>query len=271
MKSENLDFGLVSVIIPCFNAEDFIIATIDNVLKQSYKNIEVIIVDDCSTDSSLSLIKKNYGSNRKISIYSMSVNSGMPAVPRNFGIEKSKGRYIAFIDADDLWHPEKLYLQLKSLNKLDAYMCSTEMINFKDESKIMIDVKYTTGRITKISLFDQMVKYRTPTSSLLLRRDIARKYKFIEDLFYKGREDLVHSLVMHSSEGCSLKLNLPLVYYRQHEKQISANKFKMLLMVFLVISTCDLNKNNWMKILTPYFILTNILYSFYYRVFLSKL
>ncbi|MBE6548115.1 MAG: glycosyltransferase family 2 protein [Ruminococcaceae bacterium] len=108
------DYGLVSVIMPCYNSAEYIAASIDSVVSQTYKNWELIIVDDCSTDNSTEIIE-NYGDDR-IVLLRNEKNSGA-AITRNNGIDIAKGRWIAFLDSDDLWHPEKLEKQLKFMSE----------------------------------------------------------------------------------------------------------------------------------------------------------
>ena len=93
----------VSVIIPSYNAERWIKSTIDSVLAQTYSNIEIIVVDDGSTDESVSVISKNYPEIKLIT----QKNQGVAAA-RNKGIENASSEWIAFLDADDIWLPNKI-------------------------------------------------------------------------------------------------------------------------------------------------------------------
>ncbi|MEO8231506.1 MAG: glycosyltransferase family A protein [Ignavibacteriota bacterium] len=105
---------LVSIIIPCYNCEEFIEETLKSVLNQSYQNFEVIIVDDCSTDNTLKLVQQYSDSDQRIKVYTIE-HAGRPSVPRNFGVSKSSGEFIAFLDSDDLWTKEKLKYQVNYL------------------------------------------------------------------------------------------------------------------------------------------------------------
>lgn len=98
---------LISCIIPVYNGEQFLKEAIDSVLAQSYRPIEVIVVDDGSTDGTAGVAR---GHGDEIN-YLWQTNSG-PAAARNLGISVAKGEYLAFLDADDLWHPEKLAIQM---------------------------------------------------------------------------------------------------------------------------------------------------------------
>ena len=105
---ENL--GLVSVVMPAYNAARFIGDSIQSVLNQTYPYWELIIVDDCSTDDTDSVVSKFLSDNR-IRCLKNEVNSGA-AISRNYALREAKGKWIAFLDCDDLWYPEKLEKQI---------------------------------------------------------------------------------------------------------------------------------------------------------------
>ncbi|WP_448162914.1 glycosyltransferase [Bacillus mobilis] len=148
---------LVSVIIPLYNAEKYIEQTIESILKQTYNKIELIIVDDESTDNSSYIVKriqKNYPNKIK---YIYQKNQGV-SVARNTGIENANGDYIAFLDSDDLWYPTKIEKQIESmyLNKMDACYCgynyfyeetSKRIQNFTEFQKGDIAISYLTRKV----------------------------------------------------------------------------------------------------------------------------
>ena len=102
----------VSVIIPCYNGEKYISEAIESVLNQTYQNWELIIVDDRSTDNSKDIVRKYTTINNKITLIEHKYNKGI-AKTKNTGIANAKGKYIAFLDQDDIWLNSKLELQLK--------------------------------------------------------------------------------------------------------------------------------------------------------------
>ena len=110
MKKKNF----VSIIIPCYNSQQFIRRAINSVLKQSYRNFEIIAVNDGSKDSTSSILDEF---KKKIKIIHIK-NSG-PSVARNIGIRKSKGELISFLDSDDYWHKDKLKIQVNFMNKYE--------------------------------------------------------------------------------------------------------------------------------------------------------
>ena len=101
---------LISVIIPVYNGDRFISETIDSVIGQNYKNIEILVVDDGSTDKSAEIVKSY-----KNVKYIYQNNRG-PSSARNTGIDASNGAYIAFVDCDDIWYPQKLSVQEEFLS-----------------------------------------------------------------------------------------------------------------------------------------------------------
>ena len=123
---------LVSIIVPVYNSEKFIEDTINTVKQQTYKNWELILVNDCSTDKSKEIIEEYIKKDEKMKLINLEKNSGA-AIARNTGIEKAKGRYIAFLDADDLWNKEKLEKQIKFMKDND-YKFTFTGYEFADEN-----------------------------------------------------------------------------------------------------------------------------------------
>ncbi|MEY4510159.1 MAG: hypothetical protein RLZZ450_2281 [Pseudomonadota bacterium] len=106
--------GLVSVVIPAFNARQTIREAVESVLAQTYSDLEVVVVDDCSTDGTLEILADLAERDGRLRLLRRSENGGPPAT-RNTGIRASSGALLAFIDADDLWHPEKIAMQVEKM------------------------------------------------------------------------------------------------------------------------------------------------------------
>lgn len=107
---------LVSVIVPCYNMERFISDTIDSVVRQTYPHWELLIVDDASTDGTVGVVQKHCAQDNRIQLVVKPQHSGI-ADTRNQCLKMAKGRFLAFLDADDLWHPEKLEQQLQFMTE----------------------------------------------------------------------------------------------------------------------------------------------------------
>jgi teichuronic acid biosynthesis glycosyltransferase TuaG len=122
---------LVSIVVPVYNAARFLEDTIATVQNQTYSNWELIMVDDGSTDDSVKIISRYAKTDKRIRLYKNKVNSHA-AVTRNKGIDEAKGRYIAFLDADDLWAPIKLEKQISFMQEKDSAFSFTGY-EFADE------------------------------------------------------------------------------------------------------------------------------------------
>jgi len=109
--------NLVSVITPVYNSEKFIEKTIESVLNQTYEDFEYILINDKSSDNSEQIIRNYMEKDSRIKLINLEKNSG-PAIARNRGIELSQGKYIAFIDSDDIWKKDKLKKQIDFMKKI---------------------------------------------------------------------------------------------------------------------------------------------------------
>lgn len=157
---------LVSVIIPTFNRSELVVKAIDSVLDQTYSNIEIIVVDDCSTDNTISLLEK-YGD--KITFFRNEKNSYV-GFTRNYGVSLARGEYIAFLDSDDCWLPNKLDLQL-SWMKMNQFNISASGFYTYNKS-IGILVRKDRPYSSQLRFIDILYGiYIAPGSTLLMRRD----------------------------------------------------------------------------------------------------
>ena len=127
-----MEEDLVSIIVPVYNAEKFIEDTIKTIMEQTYKNWEALFIDDQSVDDSVNIIKRYTIINNQIKLIKNSENKGA-AISRNNGIKQARGKYIAFLDADDLWDKEKLEKQINFMKKNDCAFSFTGY-QFADEN-----------------------------------------------------------------------------------------------------------------------------------------
>jgi teichuronic acid biosynthesis glycosyltransferase TuaG len=208
-----MEASLVSIIIPTFNSEKFITETIQSVQNQTYRNWEIILIDDCSSDKTVALILEIAITDNRIQFFQLAENSGT-GVARNLGVSKAIGRYISFLDADDLWKPEKLQKQIGFLttNKLpftfSFYDCIDEegkLLNKRVEAPLNLSYRQLffcnyVGNLTGIYDVDYFGKITI--SSIRKRQDwmlwltILKKIKVAKPVaesltFYRIRENSI--------------------------------------------------------------------------------
>ena len=125
---------LVSVVMPVYNAERFLRQAVESVLNQSYQNIELIMVDDCSKDNSCQIMLEYAGKDRRVCAIRGEKNQGVARV-RNRGIQLAKGEYIALLDSDDVWEKNKIERQIALLQEKNADIayCSLDFIDENDK------------------------------------------------------------------------------------------------------------------------------------------
>jgi teichuronic acid biosynthesis glycosyltransferase TuaG len=257
---------LVSVVVPCFNAAAFLPRTLSSVLAQSHKALELIVVDDASTDNSADVVRAYAQRDDRVVLVQRTKNAGTPGAPRNDGVARARGEWIAFLDADDLWHPLKLELQLRALREHQAVLCSTSMVDFVDESEIVVSPP-GEPRIQRVDLGMQLRKYRTPTSSIVAQRDLMRRLPFNEAVGYKAREDTDCFIRAHEEIPYSIKILHPLVFYRQQAAQISGNKWRMVARHLTMLKKYRLKSGQGLGVMAYVYTMTHFLASIYLRWF----
>lgn len=126
---------LVSIIMPSYNCGRFVEESIHSVQAQTYQNWEIIVVDDCSSDESVIIIKKMQLADSRIRLFQNENNSGA-AITRNNALREAKGRWIAFLDSDDLWMPEKLEKQIEFMEKYNYAFSYTNYVEIDEASNL---------------------------------------------------------------------------------------------------------------------------------------
>lgn len=210
---------LVSVVIPMFNAEEWIVGLMRSILDQSYKNIEVILLNDGSTDDSVKLVlemAKEFGQKR-VRVITQN-NSGVSAA-RNEGVRNSAGELIAFVDSDDIWFKNKIELQVKAMTSqnLAALACSYAIFN--DSDLEIIDVVHPDWSINGVRNWLLFRSYGGLLSStLMLRKEVFYQTgPFRLDLSLSADIEFAWRLL----SICSVKLiREPLVGYRLRPNQM---------------------------------------------------
>ena len=212
----------VSIITPCYNSEKFLTQTIESVLSQTYQDWEMLIVDDCSTDSSAQIIEKYSKTDSRIKYLKTETRSGSPTQPRNIGIANAKGRYIAFLDSDDLWLPNKLKEQMKVFMS-----CNDASIVFSYYEKISEDGN-RSNRIVKSppSVTYSDLLYGNVIGCLTGVYDTHKVGKvYMKDC---GHEDYIMWLEVLRKGGLAVNTNSVQALYRVRGNSVSSNKLKAL-------------------------------------------
>lgn len=212
---------LVSILTPSFNSRKFISDTIQSVQNQTYENWEMIIIDDCSTDETVSIIEKFVMNDSRIVFFQLEKNSGA-GIAREMALSKAKGDYIAFLDADDLWKSSKLEKQIQFLkeNKLpftfSFYDCIDESGNPlnrrveapKNLSYCQLFFCNYVGNLTGIYSVDYFGKIAISST--------------------RKRQDWIVWLTILQQIKNAKPVPESLAYYRIRDNSLSASKFDLL-------------------------------------------
>lgn len=243
--------------MPVYNSLSFLKETIETVKSQTYKNWELIIVDDNSTDGSRNFLTKNYKSEKKIKIFLNKKNYG-PGYTRNKAIQKSTGSFLAFLDSDDLWIKTKLFEQLKFLIKNKLNLCHTNVLYLK--KNILYKRKFKISKI--LSHQDLLFNNYITTSSVMLRKTEYLNIKF-NNCDY---DDYVCWLDLTKKNNKFFLLNKYLTIYRSRNSSVSSNKFRSLKWIFNIY----FNVNNISLLKSIIYCLTNIYINIYKKTFYEK-
>ena len=213
---------LVSIVVPVYNAERFLDETINTVLNQTYTNWELLLINDCSKDKSKDIYKK-YKSDKRIIWYDQEKNGGA-ALARNKGIELSKGKYICFLDADDLWDKEKLEKQINFI-KDNNYTFTFTGYEFADENGKPTGKKvYVPNKIN----YKKALKNTTIwTSTVMFNMDKLTKEDIYMPNVRRGQDTATWWKVLKKTDY-AYGLNEILSFYRRTNDTLSSNKIKAL-------------------------------------------
>ena len=209
--------GTVSVLCCFYNAEEHIVETIQSIIEQTYADLELILINDGSTDSSSRLILDSFSDSR-IRLINRS-NVGV-AISRNFGLKLATGNFVALIDGDDLWHPQHIELAVRALINCPQYnwyagnyVYQIEKPNFLNSninsSKLIFEsLNYLQGNTKGIS-----------SSSLVFRKEVLQHLWFPEGIW--NGEDGVAWIKFSINYPSYIVSNVETVWYRKHERSVS--------------------------------------------------
>lgn len=204
---------LVSIIIPTWNREKTILRSVESVLKQTHKNIEVLVCDDGSTDNSK--IKVLNLKDKRIR-WVEGVHAGMPATPRNSGVEIAKGKWIAFLDSDDWWVEDKLEKQLGLMKLHRGLISSTNAIRVKSVDGSEQDFIKKNNVLRKIKFIELFDVNNLVTSSVVVKSDLLKDLRFNENRKMVAVEDYLLWLELSLSKEI-LYIPDKLVFYNDDE------------------------------------------------------
>jgi len=225
---------LVSIIITSYNYKNYICNAIDSALNQKVDK-EIIVIDDCSTDGTEECLKEKYnmGNFRYVK---NAQNLGV-AMSRNLGVQLARGKYIAFLDADDQWRDNKLKKQLKLLEEIQGSICYTGRI-LKNESGKIQGVMHVKNKVK----YKELLHYNQITcSSVVMHRKIALEFPMESDKYH---EDYLNWLKILQKYEWAYGIDEPLVIYTLSKKGKSRNKFKSIMMTYNTHRYLGMNRRN---------------------------
>lgn len=210
----------VSVITPCYNAANHLPEAIESVINQTFKNWELLIIDDCSSDNTEQIVNGYLKKDDRIRYFKTNRNTGSPSQPRNIGIEKSEGTYIAFLDSDDIWFPDKLEKQMRFIegNNYDLIYSFYEKMTFDGKRS---DRVIKTRKVTRYS--DLLKSNSIPCLTSVITRETIGNTRFKQipqEDFCFWLEILKKGIVAHNL--CEVT-----ALYREAKTSRSANKLDM--------------------------------------------
>ena len=245
---------LVSIITACYNSENYISETINSVLNQTYQNWELLIVDDCSTDNTKSLIKEFQKTEKRIKLFQLNENSGA-AVARNKAIKEAKGTFIAFLDSDDIWLPKKLERQLEFMisNNYNLTHTSYELIDHQGNS-----LKKTIVPAKILGYKDMLYSNKIGCLTAIYNQSkIGKKYMPL----LRKRQDYALWLKILKTGEKAYGLAEVLSQYRNTENSISNNKLNLIKWNWKLLREVE----NLSFIKSVYYLSCNIIFKFLKR------
>lgn len=232
---------LVSIITPMYNSENFITEMIESVIKQSYENWELLIVDDCSKDNSCKIVQDLSAIDGRIKLIKHINNKG-PAEARNTAIRESKGQFIAFLDSDDIWMEDKLSLQLDAMKKANAPISCTAYDLFSHD----LSTKYGTFEVPDHINYKSLLKMNYFSCDTVIIDKT--KIQNITMVTNEKHEDYVTWLKIMKEAKTAIGVNKPLAIYRLSAKSRSSNKLDGIIKRFFIyyqIEHLGLFKSLW--------------------------
>ena len=210
---------LVSVIMPCYNMERFISETIASVQRQTYPCWELLIVDDASTDGKADLVKSHQNQDKRIRFHVKTQHSGI-ADTRNQCIQMAQGRYLAFLDADDVWHPEKLEKQLQFMAEKNVGFSYSSYDCVDEEGHLLQKTVAAAGNLDYKAYMHNTI---IGCSTVMLNKTIIGEVIVPN---FRTSEDTATWLNILKKGFLAYAIDEPLTSYRIRQHSASSNKLK---------------------------------------------
>lgn len=216
---QDSQFGLISIIMAAYNAERTIGQAVTSVLNQTYKNFELLIIDDCSADNTASIAEKFREEDERVRVIRNTKNSGV-SYTRRHGLKEANGEWIAVLDSDDAWTSDKLEKQMRLQKETGGDLLYTGSTFMDNDGKPIDWYLHAPQKIGYRQLLKQNL---ISNSSSLVRKELYEKYYVSDDRMH---EDFAVWLGILKSGECAYGIDEPLLIYRLSKKSKSGNKFK---------------------------------------------
>ena len=219
--------NLVSIVMPAYKVAEYIEESIQSVLSQTYKNWELIIVDDCSPDDTRKIVSNYASRDKRIKPIFLKKNGG-PAVARNEALKFARGRWIAFLDSDDIWMPNKLSRQRDFQLKNSTVLTFTQ---FRRVSSDKTEIGHLIDVPEKLDYFELLGNTVIATSTVLVDRNLLTAPIKMKKVYY---DDFVCWLDLLKSGAKAYGLKEDLMRYRVLKKSVSRNKINSAIQVWKI-------------------------------------
>lgn len=211
---------LVSIVTPMYNAAGYIEQTIQSALNQTYRYFEIILVDDCSSDDTRNIVEAI--DDRRVKMICNAENIGA-GKSRNAAVRAARGRYIAFLDADDLWTPDKLEVQVAYMEKKNIAFIYTGYDVINDKGEVFSD----SGKLPKTASYHQILRHNwIRTSSAIYDTERTGGKIYFSDI--RKRQDMIMFLDIIKKTGPAHLLDQVTCSYRVHSDSISSSKMTVI-------------------------------------------
>lgn len=240
---------LVSIIMPAYNCEKYVVEAIESVINQTYSNFELLVIDDGSKDSTLQIINDFAEKDNRIKALQNEKNSGVSAT-RNRGISIAEGNWIAFLDSDDIWEEEKLEKQMNYAKENDADFIFTGSSYIDEEGKPYSGIFEVPEKVS----YRKLLRHNVITcSSVLVKKKYFENIKMEKDEMHEDYAVWLRILKLGIS---AYGVNEPLLIYRISRNSKSGNKMKTIKMTYKVFRFVGIN-----SIGSAYFMMRHVLAS----------